>query len=75
VTSWAATRVRLADTTDAIVSPDLPEEIVLAMSDIDIAGAARDSTSKPRGLSNGDSPLVLRGQLLFPGLSAQDGGF
>ena len=32
--------VRLADTTDAEVLPDLPEEIALAMSDI--AGAARE---------------------------------
>jgi putative transposase len=32
--------VRLADTTDAVVLPDLPEEIALAMSDI--AGAARE---------------------------------
>ena len=32
--------VRLADTTDAVVLPDLPEEIRLAMADI--AGAARE---------------------------------
>ena len=32
--------VRLADTTDAVVLPDLPEEIQLAMADI--AGAARE---------------------------------
>ena len=32
--------VRLADTADAVVLPDLPEEIRLAMTDI--AGAARD---------------------------------
>jgi hypothetical protein len=32
--------VRLADTTDAVVLPDLPEEIALAMRDI--AGAARE---------------------------------
>ena len=32
--------VRLADTTDAAVLPDLPEEIALAMTDI--AGAARE---------------------------------
>ncbi|MDT5365721.1 MAG: putative transposase [Mycobacterium sp.] len=32
--------VRLADTTDAAVLPDLPEEIGLAMTDI--AGAARE---------------------------------
>ena len=32
--------VRLADTADAVVLPDLPEEIQLAMTDI--AGAARE---------------------------------
>jgi putative transposase len=32
--------IRLADSTDAVVLPDLPEEIALAMSDI--AGAARE---------------------------------
>jgi transposase-like protein len=32
--------IRLADSTDAVVLPDLPEEIVLAMADI--AGAARE---------------------------------
>ena len=32
--------VRLADTADAVVLPDLPEEIQLAMADI--AGAARE---------------------------------
>ena len=32
--------VRLADTTDAVVLPDLPEEIQLAMADI--AGTARE---------------------------------
>src|SRR6476661_6738166 len=32
--------IRLADSTDAVVLPDLPEEIALAMTDI--AGAARE---------------------------------
>src|SRR6478609_6653491 len=32
--------IRLADSTDAVVLPDLPEEIALAMADI--AGAARE---------------------------------
>ena len=32
--------IRLADSTDAVVLPDLPEEVRLAMTDI--AGAARE---------------------------------
>ena len=48
--------VRLADTADAVVLPDLPEEIALAMADI--AGAAREgllALSVAAGMANRDA--------------------